>query len=56
MSKSETEPAQVAFACGQSHDALVGLLLVRALNVRAVLREEEVQATRGTLAAPSTQQ
>ena len=45
----------VAFACGQAHDALVGLLLVRALNVRAVLREEESTASRGVLAAPSAQ-
>jgi hypothetical protein len=46
----------VAFACGHAHDALVGLLLVRALNVRAVLREEEMTAARGVLAAPSAQQ
>ena len=45
----------VVFACGQAHDALVGLLLVRALNVRAVLREEESTASRGVLAAPSAQ-
>ena len=45
----------VAFACGQSHDALVGLLLTRAPNVRVVLREEEMGATRGVLTAPSQQ-
>ena len=45
----------VAFACGQSHDSLVGLLLVRALNVRAVLREQEMTASRGVLSAPSAQ-
>ena len=45
----------VAFACGQSHDFLVGLLLVRALNVRAVLREQEMVASRGVLSAPSAQ-
>ena len=45
----------VAFACGQSHDPLVGLLLVRALNVRAVLREQEMTASRGVLSAPSAQ-
>lgn len=45
----------VQFACGQPHDALVGLLLVRALNVRAVLREEEMAAARGVLSAPSAQ-
>jgi hypothetical protein len=31
------------------------MLLVRALNVRAVLREEEMSASRGVLAAPSAQ-
>jgi hypothetical protein len=45
----------VQFACGHSHDALVGLLLVRALNVRAIMREEEMAASRGVLSAPSAQ-
>ncbi len=45
----------VAFACGHAHDALVGLLLVRALNVRATMREQEAVAGRGVLAAPSAQ-
>ncbi len=45
----------VAFACGQSHDALVGLLLMRAPNVRVALREEEMGAARGVLSAPSQQ-
>ncbi len=45
----------VAFACQQSHDALVGLLLMRAPNVRIVLREEEMGAGRGVLSAPSQQ-
>jgi len=45
----------VTFSCGQAHDALVGLLLVRALNVRAVLREQEMTASRGVLSAPSAQ-
>jgi hypothetical protein len=51
------EPAgdRVVFECGQAHDALVGLLLVRALNVRAVLREQEMAASRGVLSAPSAQ-
>lgn len=49
-------PDQVAFACGQAHDALVGLLLVRAVNVRATLREQELMAARGLLVAPSAQQ
>jgi hypothetical protein len=46
---------RVTFPCGQPHDALVGLLLPRALNVRAVLREEEEKGTRGMLVAPSQQ-
>jgi hypothetical protein len=45
----------VAFNCGQRHDAMVGLLLIRALNVRAIVREEEMAASRGVLAAPSAQ-
>ena len=45
----------VGFACGHSHDALVGLLLIRAPNVRVVLREEEMGAARGMLSAPSQQ-
>jgi hypothetical protein len=47
--------AEAAFACGRAHDELVGLLLPRALNVRAVLREEESAAAQGVLAAPSAQ-
>jgi hypothetical protein len=46
----------VSFPCGERHDALVGLLLVRAQNLRAALREEELTATRGILAAPSAQE
>ena len=46
---------EVSFACGTAHDALVGMLLVRALNVRAVLREEDAAASVGVLAAPSAQ-
>lgn len=46
---------RIAFPCGHAHDALVGLLLVRAPNVRAAMREEETAAARGMLAAPSQQ-
>ncbi len=49
------EGDSVAFACGHSHDALVGLLLVRAPNVRVIMREEEATASRGVLSAPSQQ-
>ena len=43
----------IEFDCQQQHDALIGLLLVRAPNVRAALREAEMMASRGVLSAPS---
>lgn len=46
---------RVRFGCDTSHDAAVGLLLTRALEVRTALREIESQAARGVLAAPSSQ-
>jgi hypothetical protein len=46
----------VLFPCRTDHDALIGLLLPRAINVRAVLREEEAAAARGVLVAPSSQE
>ena len=46
---------QLSFPCGQRHDPLIGLLLGRALNVRAVLREQELAASKGILAPPSAQ-
>ena len=49
-------PGEARFACGSAHDELVGLLLGRALNVRAAMREAEAAAARGILAAPSAQQ
>ena len=45
----------VAFDCGHSHDALIGLLLIRAPNVRIAMREAEMSASRGVLSAPSQQ-
>lgn len=45
----------VAFDCAQAHDALIGLLLIRAPNVRVALREQEMNASRGVLSAPSQQ-
>ena len=51
----ENETDTVAFPCCQSHDALIGLLLVRAPNVRVIMREEEAGASRGVLSAPSQQ-
>ena len=46
----------VRFSCGASHDELVALLLPRAINVRAALREQEMAASRGVLVAPSAQE
>ena len=51
-----TDTLEIAFGCGQDHDALLGLLLIRALNVRAAVREQEQVAARGVLAAPSQQE
>ena len=42
---------RVRFRCDTSHDAAVGMLLTRALEVRAALREIENRAARGVLAA-----
>jgi hypothetical protein len=50
------DPNVVRFACGADHDRLTGLLLIRAINVRAALRELEAAATRGVLLAPSAQE
>ena len=46
---------RVRFRCDTSHDAAVGLLLTRALEVRAALREIESRSARGVLSAPSSQ-
>ena len=55
ISRSDGTGDTVTFSCGESHDALIGLLLYRALNVRAALREEEMASSRGVLVAPSAQ-
>jgi hypothetical protein len=52
----QEDDAIVSFACRTAHDSLVGLLLPRALNVRAALREEESASSRGVLVAPSAQE
>ena len=56
MAEVEGTLDKVKFSCGHSHDSLVGLLLVRAPNVRAIVREQEMAASRGVLAAPSQQE
>ena len=55
MEQVEESFDKVAFACGQAHDALIGMLLIRAPNVRAAIREAEMMASRGVLAAPASQ-
>ncbi len=55
LNAAEGATTRVYFPCGQSHDALIGLLLYRALNVRAAVREMELAASRGMLVAPSAQ-
>ena len=56
MEEVDSQPNQTRFSCGQEHDDLIGLLLVRAPNVRAAMREAEDMALRGVLAAPSAQE
>lgn len=55
MERWEDSETGVRFACGMSHDPLMRLLLFRAMNARAALREQEMMASRGVLAAPSAQ-
>jgi len=56
MKTYEEQIDKVAFPCRQPHDALVGLLLIRAPNVRAAMREAEMMAARGVLSAPGAQE
>ena len=57
LAELQTDEGEVvAFPCGQEHDALIALMLTRAQNLRAVLREEEMKASRGVLVAPSAQE
>ena len=51
----EEAGARFCFACGHDHDAMVGLLLQSAPNVRAVMREFEMNAAKGVLLAPGSQ-
>ena len=56
MEEVADQPNQARFGCGHSHDALIGLLLIRAPNVRTAMREAEAMASRGVLSAPSSQE
>jgi len=53
---SASDDQVVSFPCGHEHDALVALMLLRAQNLRAAMREEEMNASRGVLVAPSAQE
>ena len=55
MELSGDDAARVRFSCGRPHDELVGLLVPRALNLRAAMREQEEAMSRGMLVAPSAQ-
>jgi len=46
---------QFCFSCGHDHHDLVGMLLQSAPNVRAVMREFEMNAAKGVLMAPGSQ-
>ena len=51
----EGTDARVAFPCRANHDAMIGMLMYRAQNVRAAMQEDEMAASRGVLAPPSQQ-
>lgn len=55
MERWDERETGVRFECGTPHDALMRLLLYRALNARAALRETEMMASRGILSAPGAQ-
>ena len=52
----EGDETAVCFPCRQSHDEIMGLMMFRAQNVRASMKEEEMEAGRGVLSAPSQQE
>ena len=55
LAELDVDGDEVRFPCGTDHHELIGLLMVRALNVRGALREQEAAAARGVLSAPSQQ-
>ena len=55
MHQLEAEPCTVQFPCGADHHELMGMLMYRAQNVRAAMKEIEQTASRGVLAPPSQQ-
>ena len=55
MQPADESTDSIQFACHTNHDELMGMLIVRAQNVRAALKDEESAAGRGVLAPPSQQ-
>ena len=55
MRELEEEQDTVQFSCGSDHTELIGILMYRAQNVRAAMKEEEQSAGRGVLTSPSQQ-
>ncbi len=55
LAELQVDGTEVRFPCGADHHELISLLLIRALNVRGALREQEAAAARGMLSAPSQQ-
>jgi hypothetical protein len=51
----DEDGTRFSFDCGHDHDAMIGLLLQSAPNVRAVMREFEMNAAKGVLMAPGSQ-
>ena len=55
LAADESISEQFCFSCGHDHHDLVGMLLQSAPNVRAVMREFEMNAAKGVLLAPGSQ-
>ena len=55
LALDQSNPNRVAFDCQKRHDELIGMLMFRAQNVRASMREQEMAASRGVLSSPSEQ-
>ncbi|MBI00886.1 MAG: hypothetical protein CL783_00180 [Chloroflexi bacterium] len=55
LEQLENSATQVRFPCGVTHDSMMKSLLVRAMNARAAMREQELKSKQGVLLAPSAQ-
>jgi hypothetical protein len=56
LEEVDPKSGKVATPCRHTHDAMVGLLLVRAPNVRVAMAEQEIAASQGVLSAPGQQE